>query len=654
MSTITLKSLSLVNFKGVRDLNLDFTQQVTVISGENGTGKTTIFDSFTWLLFGKDSLGRSDSNFSIKTIDPQTGKPILKLEHSVTGVLDVDGKEVKLQRKYVENWVKPKGTTEEHLENHKTEFYINDVKLGTKKEYDSEIASIIPEDVFKMITNPFAFTSLKPEVQKNMLLEMAGTITNEEVAVLSDDYVALLEELNGKPLVSFLKEISAKKKACKDVLAVIPSQIDTANNLRPTPENWEEIEKELEDKKKLLANVDAKISDKSKASEEEYKRKASIQREIGAARLDLNKRENAIRSEAQRGNNQAKMELNQLSFDLQSAQKELQRINSSISRTEAEITQANSDLEVLRNEWKAINAETISYPDGAFVCPTCKRELEADDIAAKKAEMEANFNANKAKRTRANIDAGKGKKQRIELLNSELSKLKDKKAELEDNINALSKTVEEKKASIPEVPDTTHAIASDSECVSLRNKISDLENQLTVEVKPVDVSDLQEQKKMFNENIQELYKLLAKRDQITRADKEIKDLQEKQIANNQVLADLEKWEYTAQSFQKAKDNKLQDRINGLFQLCSFSFISEQLNGGEKITCVCTVNGTPFPDVNFADRVNAGLDIINAICRTKGVSAPIFIDNRESVNRIIPTISQVINLCVSNDPQITIK
>lgn len=207
---------------------------------------------------------------------------------------------------------------------------------------------------------------------------------------------------------------------------------------------------------------------------------------------------------------------------------------------------------------------------------------------------------------------------------------------------------------MPEVPDTSLEIANDAECITLRNEISELENQLTVEVKPVDLSDLQEQKRMFNENIQELYRMLAKREQIARAEKEIKELQEKQIANNQALADLEKWEYTAQAFQKAKDNKLMERINGLFQVCSFSFVAEQLNGGEKITCVCTVDGTPYPDVNFANRVNAGLDIINAICRSKGISAPIFIDNRESVNNIIPTVSQVINLRVSNDPQITIQ
>ena len=66
MRTITLKSLSLVNFKGVRSQEIKFSDQVTVVCGENGTGKTTVFDAFLWLLFGKDSTGRSDSNFNIK------------------------------------------------------------------------------------------------------------------------------------------------------------------------------------------------------------------------------------------------------------------------------------------------------------------------------------------------------------------------------------------------------------------------------------------------------------------------------------------------------------------------------------------------------------------------------------------------------------
>lgn len=53
MRTIKLKSLSLINFKGVRSLNIGFSDAETLVAGDNGTGKTTVFDSFLWLLFGK-------------------------------------------------------------------------------------------------------------------------------------------------------------------------------------------------------------------------------------------------------------------------------------------------------------------------------------------------------------------------------------------------------------------------------------------------------------------------------------------------------------------------------------------------------------------------------------------------------------------------
>lgn len=197
-------------------------------------------------------------------------------------------------------------------------------------------------------------------------------------------------------------------------------------------------------------------------------------------------------------------------------------------------------------------------------------------------------------------------------------------------------------------------IAKDQNCINLKNEIAELENQLTVEVKTVDVSDLESGKKVLNDAITELNTRLANRKQIAKVEKEISDLESKRSANSQELANLEKWEFTAQAFQKDKDAKLLERINGLFQIVSFSFLSEQLNGGEKITCVCTVNGTPYADVNTAGKVNAGLDIINAICKSKGISAPIFIDNRESVNQIVPTVSQVINLVVSGDKSLTIK
>jgi Predicted ATP-dependent endonuclease of the OLD family len=49
---IALKNLKLKNFKGIKDLNIGFSKE-TNIFGENASGKTTIFDAFTWLLFDK-------------------------------------------------------------------------------------------------------------------------------------------------------------------------------------------------------------------------------------------------------------------------------------------------------------------------------------------------------------------------------------------------------------------------------------------------------------------------------------------------------------------------------------------------------------------------------------------------------------------------
>lgn len=134
----------------------------------------------------------------------------------------------------------------------------------------------------------------------------------------------------------------------------------------------------------------------------------------------------------------------------------------------------------------------------------------------------------------------------------------------------------------------------------------------------------------------------------------ISELEELQKAQAQELARLEKIEFTILEFEKAKDNMLAERINNMFQLVKFKFFTDQIKGDGKITCECTVDGVPYSDLNTAKKVNAGLDIINAICKRYNVGAPIFIDNRESVNELIDTESQIINLVVSKDQQLTIN
>lgn len=655
MKKIILKSLALVNFKGVRDFSIAFNDGITTVCGDNGTGKTTLYDAYLWLLFGKDSTGRSDgaNGFNVKTTG-EDGKPIYRLEHSVTAVLEVDGKEIKLQRSLVEKWQKVNGTTDEVMKD-ETQYFINDVRTGTKKEYQAEISEIIPEDVFRMITNPYYFTSLSAETQKDMLLEMVGNIDDEEVAATDPDFLALLDQINGTSLAKWAREIAAKKKACNDALATIPASIETAQKLMPESEEWAVLEKQLKEVQDRVKEIDAQIADKSALNDEAYKRKMALMKQQADKRIKLQDRENTIRMETNAAHNKALSDIQQMENELSINQKNLDSYRNDKMNVDGKIDELNGKLVEMREQFKAVAKEQFPEPSGdVLVCPTCGEPYKGENLENAIAKLRGNFEQNKSKRQKDIQTKGKQYKAEYDKAVEQQTKLTGLIAKLEDDALEIKGNITIKKNNIPVAGNADEAIANDKECIGLRNDIAEIANQLQVEVPQADVSELQSEKADRNAAIAEINKRLGKRAMIERVNKEIADLEEKRIANNQAKADLEKWEDVYLRFQKAKDEVLMQRINGLFNVVSFSFVKEQKNGGEKVTCYCMVNGVPYADVNACGKVNAGLDIINAICATKGISAPIFIDNRESFNQIVPTISQIVNLKVSNDKQLTIK
>lgn len=655
MKKIILKSLALVNFKGVRDFSIAFNDGITTVCGDNGTGKTTLYDAYLWLLFGKDSTGRSDgaNGFNVKTTG-EDGKPIYRLEHSVTAVLEVDEKEIKLQRSLVEKWQKVNGTTEEVMKD-ETQYFINDVRTGTKKEYQAEISEIIPEDVFRMITNPYYFTSLGAETQKDMLLEMVGNIDDEEVAATDPDFLALLDQINGTSLAKWAREIAAKKRACNDALATIPASIETAQKLMPESENWTVLEKQLKEVQDRVKEIDAQIADKSALNDEAYKRKMALMKQQADKRIKLQDRENTIRMEANAAHNKALSDIQQMENELSINQKNLDSYRNDKMNVDGKIDELNGKLVEMREQFKTVAKEQFPEPSGdVLVCPTCGEPYKGENLENAIAKLRGNFEQSKSKRQKDIQTKGKQYKAEYDRAVEQQTKLTGLIAKLEDDALEIKGNITIKKNNIPVAGNADEAIANDKECIGLRNDIAEIANQLQVEVPQADVSELQSEKADSNAAIADINKLLGKRAMIERVNKEIADLEEKRIANNQAKADLEKWEDVYLRFQKAKDEVLMQRINGLFNVVSFSFVKEQKNGGEKVTCYCMVNGVPYADVNACGKVNAGLDIINAICAAKGISAPIFIDNRESFNQIIPTISQIVNLKVSNDKSLTIK
>ena len=149
MKEIKLKSLSIRQFKGITSLDIDFKEDENTIKGDNATRKSTIFDSVTWLLFGKDSADRQA--FDITPLDANN-KPIEKVDTEVLGVLLVDGVPLPLKRVHHQKWVKRRGTTETIFEGNETKFTFDDVPVSAG-DYKKKIDEMVDERLFKLITS---------------------------------------------------------------------------------------------------------------------------------------------------------------------------------------------------------------------------------------------------------------------------------------------------------------------------------------------------------------------------------------------------------------------------------------------------------------------------------------------------------------------
>lgn len=83
--------MKLENFQGVKELEIDPQGESSAIYGDNGTGKSTVYNAFTWLMYGKPST--TEKNYTPKT----TGSH--NLHHSVEMTVELaDGSEMVLKK----------------------------------------------------------------------------------------------------------------------------------------------------------------------------------------------------------------------------------------------------------------------------------------------------------------------------------------------------------------------------------------------------------------------------------------------------------------------------------------------------------------------------------------------------------------------------
>ena len=192
-----LKSLHLENFKGIKSLDVNFSKK-TKIKGQNASGKTTLFDAFTWLLFNKNSAG--EEKFNVRPLD-KDGKRIDDVEIKVVATLDVDGKEVELSKVQKQNWVKKRGTDTVSLQGNVNSFEI-DGYPKSESDFKEYVAGLTKsEDMFKILTNPQYFNSLKWKDQRKILMKLMNNISDVELAKTDERFLPLISELEKAPSI---------------------------------------------------------------------------------------------------------------------------------------------------------------------------------------------------------------------------------------------------------------------------------------------------------------------------------------------------------------------------------------------------------------------------------------------------------------------
>lgn len=620
-----LVQLNLQNFKGIEFGDFRFTNN-TIIRGDNATGKTTVFDALCWLLFGKDSLDRAD--FQIKTL--KNGEPVHNVNYMVQAAFDnEDGTGFTLKRIYREKYSNPRGG-EVKLTGHTTDYFINDVP-SKEKEYKAFINNMINEDVFKLITNPLFFNEQYTwQNRRKLLLEMCGDVDDASVINSKEELKRLTDLLNGRSVDEQRKIIASKKTAINKELDMIPVRIDEAVNCKPTP---------LEAEQKLKDDI-ATIETAIKQLEEDKsvivngldgaERTAKI-REVKRKLAD---RKSQLMNEHTDNERRLKHEYKLSLVQLQMAESERDRYKDREYELDSQIKQEEARIEKLQAEFDTFNKQQFDDEN----CPTCGQPYPAE----KRAELEAMFNIQKAtnlEEWQKLIDSAKALRQNY----IEQKEIMQVKADgMSSQIEELSNNKDTKQKAMNKVGE-----------VDLDNdvQVNDLKAELfMLELDEDNTSD--DQLKRIDSELSELADKrstlqteLTKYDVIRDITKRINELEQEQqrLINEKNLVD--ETAFLLDEFVKAKVEMLEDTINKHFTITTFKMANVLVNGSVEDCCETMVDGVPYRSLNNAARINAGIDIINALTKFYKVNAPVFIDNAEAVTKFINCKSQTIKLIV---------
>ena len=623
---MNLKKMVVKNFKGLKKLDIDFEQQTT-IKGDNATGKTSIYDAFLWCLFDKDSQNKSQ--FSVKPIDATNPQV------EVTLLLEIEEKEVLIKKILKEKWTKKRGQATKEFCGHTTEYYIDEVPQK-KKEFTEYINSVIQEDTFKLITNVKYFNEvLHWEKRRDVLFDVSGTVQNEQIAEKHPEYKDLIKELTDKSIDAMKKMLQSKKRDINSSLEEIPVRIDELNNFEIDMKMIELAEEENKELEKKLNEKQAQL------------KKDSAEDQINKLKMDISvKNAEATKTEAEIEKKYRKktLELQDMQDshlrNIRDYESKIEDFDRSNERIKLANQENQKQIEDARNEYLKVFETKFEYSQDS-VCPTCNQAIPEEQLKKARNKAFDDFKARKDKKLSEIKARGEDLKKKF---------IDDKSGDL---ITQLKKGLPDLKNKLKNVSEEIEKIKNDKNKELEESKarfeleVSKIKENLE-KAKNTNSSELTEEIESIKEDIKKNQQTIAKKEIDKQNKARIEELKKQERKLAKEFEKLEKELNLCDEFIKIKVDMMQTKINVNFKLAKFKLFDIQVNGGVNSCCEVMFDNVPYNDLNNAMKINIGLDIINTLSKHYNLSAPIFIDNAESVTEFEKTEAQLIKLVVSEE------
>ena len=639
---IRLHKLIITNFKGITHREIDFDGDMNIY-GANGTGKTTIYDAFYWLLFNKDSKCRAD--FDVKPMGPDGEVINHGAQTEVIGHVSFDGAVKVLRKIYYEKWSTKRGNAEATYDGNTAEYFIDDLPMG-KTAYDAAIELLCREKDFQLLSNLTYFNEkLSWQERRNILFGIVDPTAADEL-LKSPEYADLKAGMGEHSLDDFKKILSQRRKTASDAKKTIPARIDecnrTVNELKvidfdALKADGVVLETSAEDLKARISEIKNNTAARAlkndiAAAEVEYKEFILDNERYRQSQNDT-AREERIRS---------------LESVIRVHADELERMRKTEASLDNQLISVNAQIVDCRKKWSDVSAETFA---GLAPCPTCGREYDEDALAKARAQ----FEIQKGDRLNTLAESGKAWKQKASDLEKELAEIRPRVAEYDNTVRDKTAELEKLKSVTVEIKNLDGYAETKAQ---YETKISQLKAQLTQleSNDSVVLSELVKELNDINTAISRNAEQLAQKGNILRSEERIIQLNADAAAYTAQINECDRLTALAEQYTKARAALIEDSVNSMFRHTRFKLYDVQINGGLADCCEATYNGIDYNGtLNDGHRILVAMDIINTLSAHYGISVPLFFDNAERYTGTTDINTQIIKMTVSeNDRELRIE